>query len=41
MKIVIKIFKKTFTYQNSTHVATGIVIKVKIKKESTIEQYYR
>jgi hypothetical protein len=41
MKIVIKIFKKTFTIQNSTHIPNGIVRKVKIKKESTIEQYYR
>lgn len=42
MKILIKKFNKVITYQNKTNSPQrGMVNKIKIKKISNIEKYYR
>jgi hypothetical protein len=42
MKILIKKFNKVITYQNKTNSSQrGMVNKIKVKKTSSIEKYYR
>lgn len=41
MKLKIKKFSKIVTDKQKTRTVRGIVSKVKIKKDSTVEVYYR